>query len=147
MKHYYNKKTNSFYIDEINKDIPSDSVEITEEQHNELYNAINAGCIIFDDLTFSEPPTSSFHKWNEKTKKWVKDKDAENEATIVQNQAMKNLLINEANDKIAVLQDSIDLNMQEQNADEKLKQWKRYRILLTRVDTLDIDVVFPQKPI
>ena len=144
MKHYYNHKTKSFYIDEINEEIPENSVEITEKQHSELHNAINAGCIIFDDLTFSDPPPSIFHKWN--GKKWVKDNAAENAATIEQNQAMKNSLINEANEKIAILQDIIDLDMQESNEEEQLKQWKKYRILLTRLDTSDINVVFPSKP-
>ncbi|OCG02352.1 hypothetical protein A9G12_11260 [Gilliamella sp. wkB112] len=101
---------------------------------------------MFDDLTYSESPPSAFHKWNEKTNKWVLDKDAENEATIVQNQAMKNSLINEANEKIAVLQDTIDLEMQEDNEEAQLKQWKKYRILLTRIDTSDINAVFPDKP-
>lgn len=143
MKHFYNQKTNSFYIDEINTEIPENSVEITEKQHSELHNAINAGRIIFDDLTFSDPPPSIFHKWN--GKKWVKDKEAENAATIEQNQAMKNSLINEANEKIAILQDVIDLDMQEANEEELLKQWKIYRVKLNRIDVKEV-TEWPQKP-
>lgn len=146
MKHFYNPNTQSFYIDEINYEIPVDSIEITAEQHNELYNAINSGCIIFDDLSYSEPPPAIFYKWNGKTKKWVKDKEAENAATIAQNQTMKNSLINETNEKIALLQDIIDLEIQEADEEAQLKKWKKYRILLTRVDTSDIKAVFPDKP-
>lgn len=65
---------------------------------------------------------------------------------ILQNQSRKTALINEVNEKIAFLQDVIDLDMQESNEDEQLKQWKKYRIMLTRIDTSDINVVFPQKP-
>ena len=65
---------------------------------------------------------------------------------VSQSQTMKNSLINEANEKIAILQDIIDLDMQESNEDEQLKQWKKYRILVTRVDTSDVNVVFPEKP-
>ncbi|OCG21152.1 hypothetical protein A9G11_08415 [Gilliamella sp. wkB108] len=68
------------------------------------------------------------------------------EQIISQNQTMKNALITKANEKIAVLQDIIDLDMQESNEEEQLKQWKKYRILLTRVDTSDIKVIFPAKP-
>lgn len=64
----------------------------------------------------------------------------------LQNQTMKISLINEANEKIAVLQDIIDLDMQESNEEEQLKNWKKYRILLTRIDVSDIDAVFPEKP-
>lgn len=69
-----------------------------------------------------------------------------NEQIITQNKAKQNSLVSEANEKIAVLQDTIDLEMQEDNEEEQLKQWRKYRILLTRVDTSDINVVFPEKP-
>ena len=62
MKHFFNYKTQSFYIDEINNEIPADSIEITEQQHNELYSAINKGCMIFSDLSYSEPQPSEFHE-------------------------------------------------------------------------------------
>lgn len=45
-------------------ELPDDLVEITTEQHNELLNVINSGCIIFDDLTYSKPKPSLFHEWN-----------------------------------------------------------------------------------
>lgn len=63
-----------------------------------------------------------------------------------QNQSIKTALIDEANEKIAVLQDVIDLDMCESNENEQLKQWKKYRILLTRVDTSDVNALFPEKP-
>ena len=69
------------------------------------------------------------------------------EQIISQNQAIKNSLIGEANEKIAVLQDAIDLDLQKPDEEEQLKQWKKYRILLTRVDTSDINAVFPEKAI
>lgn len=68
------------------------------------------------------------------------------EQVIAQNQSRKIALINEASEKIAVLQDIIDLDMQETDEEQQLKQWKKYRILLTRVDASDINVIFPEKP-
>ncbi|MCO6555489.1 MAG: tail fiber assembly protein [Gilliamella sp.] len=146
MKHFYSHTTQSFYIDEINHKIPADSIEITAEQHNELYNAINNGCIIFNDLTYSVPKPSPFHKWNSKTKKWVEDINERNQYFCEQNTITKNSLISEANEKIAILQDIIDLDMQEADEEAQLKAWKKYRILLMRVDTSDINAVFPDKP-
>lgn len=87
--------------------------------------------IINDKLTLVEPKSIALS----------------DEQIIYQNQAIKNSLIGEANEKIAVLQDAIDLDLQKPGEEEQLKQWKKYRILLTRVDTSDINAVFPEKPI
>ena len=69
-----------------------------------------------------------------------------NAQIVSQNKTIKNALTSEANEKIAVLQDIIDLDMCESNEAEQLKQWKKYRILLTRVDASDVNVIFPEKP-
>ncbi|OCG48804.1 hypothetical protein A9G35_01110 [Gilliamella sp. Choc5-1] len=50
------------------------------------------------------------------------DEDAKNEHLIKMNQALKIALINEANEKIAILQDIIDLDMQESDEEAQLKQ-------------------------
>jgi len=144
MKHFFDYKTQSFYIDEINSDIPDGSIEITEQQHNELYGAINQGCIIFSDLSYSEPPPSVFHEWN--GKKWVLDEVEQTTFKIKQNKSLKNSLLNEANENISILQDAVDLDMAEDGDEEKLKAWKKYRILLNRIDVSNIPVVFPEKP-
>ncbi|WP_294615359.1 tail fiber assembly protein [uncultured Gilliamella sp.] len=69
------------------------------------------------------------------------------EQIVSQNQVIKNSLINEANEKISLFKDVIDLDMQESNEEEQLKQWKKYRIILTRIDVSDINVIFPKKPV
>lgn len=97
---------------------------------------------IKDGFTLLEP--FEFCKWS--GKKWVLDENAKNEHLIKSNQVLKNSLINEANEKISLLQDIIDLDMQESDEEAQLKQWKKYRILLTRVDASDINAVFPEKP-
>lgn len=60
--------------------------------------------------------------------------------------ALSNLL-EEANNNISIQQDAIDLDMQAGNEAEQIKEWKKYRILLTRIDVKIPDVVFPSKPI
>lgn len=144
MKHFYDKKTQSFYIDSINSEIPADSIEITAQQHDELYNAINSGCIIFDDLTYSEPPPSVFHKWD--GKKWVLDKNAENDFKIKQNIALRDKLINDANAKITLLQRAIKYNVATDNEKKLLEQLELFTINVSRIDTSDISVVFPEIP-
>ena len=49
----------------------ADAIEISDEQHEKLLSAINKGCIVFDDLTISEPKPSEFHKWD--GDKWSED--------------------------------------------------------------------------
>lgn len=55
-------------------------------------------------------------------------------------------LTKEANTAISILQDAIDFDMQEDGDEEKLKAWKKYRILLSRVDLTIDDVEWPEKP-
>lgn len=146
MKHYYNKKTRSFYIDEINTSIPNDSVEITEDQHNELYNAINTGCVIFDDLTYSESPPSAFHKWNEKTNKWVLDKDADREFKIKQNETIRDSLLSEANAEIDILNRAVKLRRASDIDKKRLELLENYTIDLYELDVTTPDLVFPELP-
>ena len=44
--------------------LPNDLIEISEQQHLELLNAINSGCVIFSDLTYSSPQPTAHHNWN-----------------------------------------------------------------------------------
>ena len=146
MKHYYDNSTQSFYIDEINTSIPDNSVEITEEQHNELYNAINAGCIIFDDLTISEPPPSAFCIWDKKTKGWVLDKEAERNFKIKQNETVRESLLDDANAEIDILNRAVRLRRASDADKKRLELLENYTIDLYELDLNDIDMVFPVKP-
>ncbi|WP_294884411.1 tail fiber assembly protein [uncultured Gilliamella sp.] len=97
---------------------------------------------IKENFTQLEP--FQFSKWN--GKKWVLDEDEQNAFKIKQNKMLKNSLLNEANENISILQDAIDLNMSEDGDEEKLKAWKKYRILINRIDVSNIPLVFPEKP-
>lgn len=55
----------AFYDSELEYiNAPCDLVAIDSEIHSVLLDAINKGCFIFDDLTFSEPKPDSFHHWS-----------------------------------------------------------------------------------
>ena len=60
----FSLKNKSFYDSELDyPELPNDLIDVTNEQHIELFNALNRGCIIFDDLTYSESKPSQFHEW------------------------------------------------------------------------------------
>lgn len=57
-------KNQAFYDLELDySELPTDLIEITPKQHAELLDALNSGCIVFDDLTYSTPKPSQFHEW------------------------------------------------------------------------------------
>ena len=97
-----------------------------------------------DTLTLLEPKTE-FDKWN--GKKWVTDTEAQKDALIAQAESTKQSLLAETTDAIAPLQDAVDLDMATDEEEAFLKEWKKYRVLLNRVDTSTApDVEFPEKP-
>ncbi|SUC31993.1 Bacteriophage tail assembly protein [Providencia rettgeri] len=59
----------------------------------------------------------------------------------------KQTLLSEANSIIATLQDAVDLGMATDEEKAQLMAWKKYRVLLNRVDTsLAPDINWPEKP-
>lgn len=71
----------------------------------------------------------------------------QNAEKIVENTAKKAELITATTDRISVLQDAVDLEMATADETAALPLWKKYRVLLSRVDanTSD-DVVWPTAP-
>ncbi len=53
-----------FDLDIEYEDAPDDLIEISVEEHQMIFSALNSGCIIFSDLTVSAPKPSKFHEWN-----------------------------------------------------------------------------------
>jgi hypothetical protein len=53
-------------------------------------------------------------------------------------------LLNHANDVIAMLQDAVELGMATEEENSSLADWKRYRVLLNRVNPNEPD--WPPKP-
>lgn len=90
-------------------------------------------------------PDVDFPKWN--GKKWVTDKAAKKESDIAAAEAQKQYLLAEAAEAIAPLQDAVDLDMATPVEEALLKEWKKYRVLLNRVDTSTApDITWPVKP-
>ncbi|ELR5270852.1 tail fiber assembly protein [Providencia rettgeri] len=97
-----------------------------------------------DTLTLLEPKTE-FDKWN--GKKWVTDTEAQKAALVAEAENEKTQRLNEANNTIAYLQDSIEVGLDDDDYESKLKDWKKYRVLLNRVDTSTApNIDWPVKP-
>ncbi|EJO7532990.1 tail fiber assembly protein, partial [Salmonella enterica] len=64
-----------------------------------------------------------------------KDEEAENAAQLRQAEDTKNNLLKMATEKIAPLQDAVDLEEATDEEKARLNAWKKYRVLVNRVDT------------
>lgn len=83
------------------------------------------------------PPTSNFDLWDEQNRMWVKDVAQEEAWLVQQAQALRQSLMNEASQEIAVLVDALDPGIisDPSDADQvKLLAWKTYRIELSKID-------------
>lgn len=69
------------------------------------------------------------------------------EQLITEAEIQKQSLLGAANIVIAPLQDAIDLDMATDEEKAQLIEWKKYRVLLNRVDTSTApDIEWPEKP-
>ncbi|EIL9419353.1 tail fiber assembly protein [Salmonella enterica] len=90
----------------------------------------------------SVSPDGEYQKWNGKA--WVKDEAAEKAARLREAEGTKNRLLQIASEKIAPLQDAVDLGEATDKEKASLLAWRKYRVLVNRVDTTNPD--WPQKP-
>lgn len=127
---FYNSGTNGFYDTNIGN-VPKNSIEITTEYHKQLLELQSAGYVIQPD---------------EHGRPAAVDLVLTAEETIAKNKLEKQKRLDTANKNIEILQDIIDLDMSEGDEIAQLKLWKRYRVLLTRVDVNSADVDFPLPP-
>lgn len=129
---FYNSGTNGFYDTNIGN-VPKNSIEITTEYHKQLLELQSAGYVIQPD---------------EHGRPAAVDLVLTAGEIIAKNKLEKQKRLDTANKNIEILQDIIDLDMSEGDEIAQLKLWKRYRVLLTRVDvnSADVDVDFPLPP-
>jgi len=90
-------------------------------------------------------PSGPYQKWD--GKKWVTDMDAQHAAAVAAAEQKQSQLRSVADEEIDPLQDAVDLDMATDEEKAQLTDWKRYRVLLNRVDTLAApDINWPQIP-
>ncbi|EDS5957868.1 tail fiber assembly protein [Salmonella enterica subsp. enterica] len=90
----------------------------------------------------SVSPGGEYQKWDGKA--WVKDEAAEKAAQLRQAEETKSRLLQIASEKIAPLQDAVDLDEATNKEKASLLAWKKYRVQVNRVDTSSPD--WPEKP-
>ena len=91
-------------------------------------------------------PEGEFQKWNGTA--WVKDAEAEKLFRIREAEETKNSLMQVASEHIAPLQDAVDLEIATEEETLLLEAWKKYRVLLNRVDTSTApDIEWPIIPV
>ncbi|ECT6228250.1 phage tail protein [Salmonella enterica subsp. enterica serovar Typhimurium var. 5-] len=93
----------------------------------------------------SVSPDGEYQKWDGKA--WVKDEAAEKAAQLRQAEETKSRLLQMASEKIAPLQDAVDLDEATDKEKASLLAWKKYRVLVNRVDTSTATKIdWPKKP-
>lgn len=97
---------------------------------------------------FSKRPADKFMVTGEDgLPAWEMEPPLTKEQLIAQAEMQKRILMAEAGEKISVLQDAVDFGMATPEEESALKEWKIYRVMLSRVDTsLRADVVWPTPP-
>ncbi|ETS32111.1 tail fiber assembly protein [Photorhabdus khanii] len=126
-------------------------IEITAEKHEELLTGQSNGFAIVSDkegypiLTKQAP--SVYHKWD--SEKWIiseSDKIKLRQEQQQQAEHKKQQLMFTVSKQIAPLQDAVDLGMASDEEKTALTDWRKYRVMLNRVDTSEPDIIWPEKP-
>ncbi|MEQ4693289.1 tail fiber assembly protein [Providencia manganoxydans] len=115
-----------------------------EEDHYTLKNEYDAIPHAVFDIREN---INVFKKMSEKEIKAHLNPPIPKDQLITQAEQQKQSLLAEANNAIAPLQDAIDLGMATEVEAASLQEWKKYRVLLNRVDTSTApNIDWPQKP-
>ncbi|WP_241622832.1 tail fiber assembly protein [Rosenbergiella australiborealis] len=125
----------------LNEDYRGQTYYSTKDQHTIMIKEIGPPPSDYVALA----PTSPFDVWDGSS--WVIDKEAEQKAAIDSASGGKTQRLQQATDTINPLQDAVDLEMATDEEKAQLTAWRKYRVLLTRVDTSTApDIDWPQAP-
>ncbi|XTZ36834.1 tail fiber assembly protein [Salmonella enterica] len=96
-----------------------------------------------EGFTLLEP--GPYSKWD--GNQWEHDNEAEKADQVKAAITLKESLMALAIGKIAILQDTVDLGMSTPEEEALLIEWKKYRVLLNRIDPNDVpDIEWPEEP-
>ncbi|WP_336844184.1 tail fiber assembly protein [Serratia nevei] len=139
-EYFFSAKTKGFYLgsereiyESSSNGWPDDLLPVSYDVYQHLFEGQAQGKVIVADDTgrpiLSEPPEPTH---------------AELVAMI---EAMRSRLMTEATEIITPLQDAVDINIATKQEQSRLVEWKKYRVLLNRVDVgLAPDIIWPEKP-
>lgn len=109
-----------------------------EDNRGSYYSTETGGHVEFAEFgkvpstLTKEAPTSPYDKWDGKN--WVTDEAAKSDALKNEALAQRDSLLSMASKKIAPLQDAVDLDMATDEEVASLREWKKYRVLLNRIE-------------
>ncbi|CDG89661.1 tail fiber assembly protein [Xenorhabdus bovienii] len=138
--YFYSAKENQFYPYELKKDYinagswPDDGIDVTDDVYSEFVGnmpskgkvriAGDDGLPAWGDI----PPLTQA----ERTR---------------QSEVEKQQLMSRAREKIAPLQDAVDLGIATEAERLALNEWRKYRVMLNRIDcTMSLDIKWPEQP-
>ena len=128
--YYYSPGNNGFYISGFNDSgMPSDVVEI--------------GQAIFTEYSESPPSGKCRVAGDDGLPLWIDIPAPTQEEIIAANEDKKTILRSIADSEIAWRQDSDDAGIATEEEAAALAEWKKYRVLLMRVDTADPEWPIP----
>ncbi|QZX96491.1 tail fiber assembly protein [Pantoea alfalfae] len=129
----YSPSANAFYDTSINLVIPDDAVKITDKKWADLLagqadgKLIACGADMLPCLTDQPLPTT--------------------EELISQAEDKRSRLRTEADTAIQPLQDASDLGIATDDEASQLVAWKKYRVMLMRINTKDVEnIIWPEQP-
>ncbi|WP_342353472.1 tail fiber assembly protein [Xenorhabdus cabanillasii] len=124
---------------------------VADHRGETVYNTETGIAQVVEDLgdyplgTTPDAPATPFDKWE--GKRWVTDKLALQADQVRQAEQQKSFLRQQADMAIAPLQDAIDLDMAIEAEKSAFTAWRKYRVLLNRVDCSTApDIHWPEPP-
>ncbi|MBT1624839.1 tail fiber assembly protein [Klebsiella pneumoniae] len=154
----FSVSTQSFYDDNYEEnavvnDLPSDFQVIDNEQYASFFNAINSGRVVYlvdDEFKISQPRPDKYHLWDTTNNVWIMTDAAEAQKSadlIADAELRRTTSLSAAGIAISPLQDAVDLGMATDVETRRLTEWKKYRVLLMRIDTSKApDIEWPTPP-
>ncbi len=113
---------------------PTDAFEISES----IYQEFGASPAPYGKIMVAG--VDGFPEWGDQP-------SPEGDELIEITESKKNSLLNHASKEIDILQDAADLNMATEDEQELLLKWKKYRVILSRIDTSDPEnIIWPEVP-
>ncbi|CFQ49735.1 tail fiber assembly protein [Yersinia similis] len=134
-------------------DTESESWSLVDDHRGlRVYHTDNGQAMLISNLgplpenCTRQVPTNQFDRWD--GSQWVKDENAEKKHHLAEAGQKKRGLLNEASDKIQILQDSIELGLVTETTKAELLAWRKYRVLIDQLDISNApDINWPVTPV
>lgn len=90
-------------------------------------------------------PSTPYDEWD--GSKWTTNEGAQQQAHVNEANGQKLALSGEASERISTLSDAVELEMASDAEQAVLTEWKKYRVLLSRIDTSSApNIDWPARP-